>query len=217
MEPIGSKFILVLFFVVIIYFVYFIGLHHETLEGSLLYKFTQFIAGFASAFIAINLYYDVAAREEDAKKKLSNDAVRLTGELWIDPNNALGRRFDNLGTLPAEMYPQLEITSKTQMEQAIMAIDIFQTFENYKVIYDQNPRELTIWLCHYLQWAQSRTLQDLWPKLMHNYKPGTIKFVNFLFKYANQLKMREGMLVASDYTNMANSIRREAEGILNNQ
>lgn len=214
MNHIGSTGILVLFFIVIIYFVYFIGLNHESLEGSLLYKFTQFIAGFASAFIAMNLYYDVSAREEDAKRQLANDTVRLTGELWIDPNNMLAKQYDHLGTLPAEMYPQMDIQNKTDMEKMVMAINIFQTFENYKVIYDQNPRELTIWLSHYLQWAQSKTLQDLWPKLKHNYKPGTVRFTNFLFKYANQLKMKSGILTASDYDNMAFSIRNEARQIL---
>lgn len=214
MNPMSSRGILVLFFIVIIYFVYFIGLNHESLEGSLLYKFTQFIAGFASAFIAMNLYYDVSAREEDARRQLANDAVRLTGELWIDPNNRLARQYDYLGTMPAEMYPQIDIRGKTDMEKMAMAINIFQTFENYKIIYDQNPRDLTIWLNHYLQWAQSATLQDLWPKLMHNYRPGTVQFVNFLFKHANQLKMNTGVLTAADYNNMALSIRDEARRIL---
>jgi hypothetical protein len=188
---------------------------HEALNQSKFYEFTQFIAGFASAFIALNLYYDVAAREETSRKELADKNVTVVRDLWLEPNNKLALNYDRLGNMPAEMFPQLNIKDQTSMEQVNMALEIFQTFENYGIIYEQNPRELSLWLRHYLQWAQSQTLQDLWPKLMHNYKPGTVKFVNFLFKHANGLKRGTGM--SSAYINMANQIRDEARSILMDQ
>ena len=214
MEYINSKFILVLLFIVVIYFVYFMLLKHETLEQSKLYQFTEFIAGFASAFIAINLYYDVAAREEDTKRQIANDSVKLIDQLWMEPNDKMTKNYDQLGSFASELYPQLHITNRTDMQKVNMAINIFQTFDNYKINYKQNPRELTLWLRHYLQWAQSSTLQNLWPKLMHNYKSDTVKFINFLFKYANELKVKGPNLSADDYINMANQIRDEAKSIL---
>lgn len=185
---------------------------HEHLTESKLYEFIQFIAGFASAFIAINLYYDVAAREEDTKQDLMNKNVSLVNDLWLAPTQELSKNFDNLGSMPAEMFPQVTITNREDMDKLVMAMRIFQTLENYKVIYERNPRELTLWLRHYLQWAQSPTLQQLWPKLMHNYKPDTVVFVEFLFKYANELKNTG--LTSQDYINMANLIRNDARAIL---
>lgn len=191
-------------------------LKHENLNQSKFYEFTQFIAGFASAFIALNLYYDVAAREENSKQELADKNIDVVNSLWLVPNNMLTTNYNELGNMPAEMFPQININNKTSMEQVNMALNIFQTFENYKIVYDQNPRDLTLWLRHYLQWTQSSTLQELWPKLMHNYKPGTVKFVNFLFKHANELKRKNTYITSNDFVEMANKIRNDARTILIN-
>lgn len=189
-------------------------LKHETLEQSILHKFLTFISGFASAFIAMNLYFDAVTREEDTRKYLANKTVDMIHGLWLRPNNDLSGKFDYLGTLPSEMYPQLNIQNKSDMEKTVMAINIFQNLENYKVLYDQNPRELSLWLCHFLQWMQSTTLQNIWPKLKHNYKPSTIVFVEFLFKHANELKSYPQPLTSENYIAMSRRIRDEAKKIL---
>ena len=89
------------------------------------------------------------------------------------------------------------------MDQLYLAIKIFQIFEDYRTIYDQDKTGLYVWLGNYLQWTQSPMLKSLWDRLYHNYKDSTISFTNFLFEQGDKLntlrKIKGSTLTPDEY------------------
>jgi hypothetical protein len=61
---------------------------------------------------------------------------------------------------------------------------------------------LNVWLGNFLNWAQSDTLQKLWPRLRINYQPSTIHMTEALFAAANEIKalrVKQGQVSYDDY------------------
>jgi hypothetical protein len=88
------------------------------------------------------------------------------------------------------------------MHQVAFAISIFQIFEDYKTIYTHDKTGVNIWLGNFLNWAQSETLQQLWPRLKINYQPSTIRMTEALFVAANEIKAlraKQGQVSYQDY------------------
>ena len=82
------------------------------------------------------------------------------------------------------------------------AISVFQIFEDYKTIYTHDKTGLNVWLGNFLNWAQSDTLQKLWPRLRINYQPSTIQMTEALFAAANEIKalrVKQGQVSYDDY------------------
>jgi hypothetical protein len=160
------------------------------------------LTGGAGLFVALTLYHQARSQEVATEKDLELSTIRIIKDLWITPNFRLANDYEKLGSMPAEMYPDLSIASSQDMHQVAFAISIFQIFEDYKTIYTHDKTGLNVWLGNFLNWAQSDTLQKLWPRLRINYQPSTIQMTEALFSAANEIKalrVKQGQVSYDDY------------------
>ncbi len=160
------------------------------------------LTGGAGLFVALTLYHQARSQESATEKALELSTIKIIKDLWIAPNFRLAQDYEKLGSLPAEMYPDLSIASSQDMHQVAFAISVFQIFEDYKTIYTHDKTGVNIWLGNFLNWAQSDTLQRLWPRLRINYQPSTIRMTEALFAGANEIKalrVKQGQVSYDDY------------------
>jgi len=175
---------------------------NQPIEQSTIYRLMMLLTGGAGLFVALTLYHQARSQEIATEKALELSTIKIIKDLWITPNLRLAHDYDNLGTLPAEMYPDLSINSSQDMHQVAFAISVFQIFEDYKTIYHHDKTGVNIWLGNFLNWAQSETLQRLWPRLSINYQPSTIRMTEALFATANEIKAlraTQGQVSYQDY------------------
>ena len=148
---------------------------NQPIEQSTIYRLMMLLTGGAGLFVALTLYHQARSQEVATEKDLELSTIRIIKDLWITPNFRLANDYEKLGSMPAEMYPDLSIASSQDMHQVAFAISVFQIFEDYKTIYLHDKTGLNVWLGNFLNWAQSGTLQKLWPRLRINYQPSTIQ------------------------------------------
>ena len=185
-----------------VYLLYQSPVVDEPIEHSTVYRLMMLLTGGAGLFVALTLYHQARSQEVATEQALELSTIKIIKDLWITPNLRLAQDYDNLGTLPAEMYPDLSINSSQDMHQVAFAISIFQIFEDYKTIYTHDKTGVNIWLGNFLNWAQSDTLQRLWPRLRINYQPSTIQMTESLFSAANEIKAlraQQGQVSYQDY------------------
>ena len=174
----------------------------QPIEQSTIYRFMMLLTGGAGLFVALTLYHQARSQEAASDQALELSTIKIIKDLWITPNFRLANEYEKLGSMPAEMYPDLAIASSQDMHQVAFAISIFQIFEDYKTIYTHDKTGLNVWLGNFLNWAQSDTLQKLWPRLRINYQPSTIQMTEALFSAANQIKelrLKQGQVSYDDY------------------
>ena len=175
---------------------------NQPIEQSTIYRLMMLLTGGAGLFVALTLYHQARSQEVATEKDLELSTIRIIKDLWITPNFRLANEYEKLGSMPAEMYPDLSIASSQDMHQVAFAISVFQIFEDYKTIYLHDKTGLNVWLGNFLNWAQSDTLQKLWPRLRINYQPSTIQMTEALFAAANQIKalrVKQGQVSYDDY------------------
>ncbi len=174
----------------------------QPIERSTIYRLMMLLTGGAGLFVALTLYHQARSQELATEKALELSTIKIINDLWITPNFRLAHDYDNLGSLPAEMYPDLSIESSKDMHQVAFAISVFQIFEDYKTIYRHDKTGVNIWLGNFLNWAQSDTLQRLWPRLRINFQPSTIRMTEALFAAAGEIKVlraKQGQVSYDDY------------------
>ena len=200
-----SKYLLLAMIGLCVLFVYLLSIEtaiDEPIERSTVYKLMMLLTGGAGLFVALTLYHQARSQEEDSEKALELSTINIIKDLWITPNFRLAEEYEKLGSMPAEMYPDLAIASSQDMHQVAFAISVFQIFEDYKTIYTHDKTGLNVWLGNFLNWAQSDTLQKLWPRLRINYQPSTIQMTEALFAAANEIKalrVKQGQVSYDDY------------------
>ena len=175
---------------------------NQPIEQSTIYRLMMLLTGGAGLFVALTLYHQARSQEVATEKDLELSTIRIIKDLWITPNFRLANDYEKLGSMPAEMYPDLSIASSQDMHQVAFAISVFQIFEDYKTIYLHDKTGLNVWLGNFLNWAQSDTLQKLWPRLRINYQPSTIQMTEALFSAANEIKalrVNQGQVGYDDY------------------
>jgi hypothetical protein len=175
---------------------------NQPIEQSTIYRLMMLLTGGAGLFVALTLYHQARSQEVATEKELELSTIRIIKDLWITPNFRLANEYEKLGSMPAEMYPDLSIASSQDMHQVAFAISVFQIFEDYKTIYLHDKTGLNVWLGNFLNWAQSDTLQKLWPRLRINYQPSTIQMTEALFSAANEIKalrVKQGQVSYDDY------------------
>ena len=175
---------------------------NQPIEQSTIYRLMMLLTGGAGLFVALTLYHQARSQEVATEKDLELSTIRIIKDLWITPNFRLANDYEKLGSMPAEMYPDLSIASSQDMHQVAFAISVFQIFEDYKTIYLHDKTGLNVWLGNFLNWAQSDTLQKLWPRLRINYQPSTIQMTEALFAAANEIKalrVKQGQVSYDDY------------------
>ena len=175
---------------------------NQPIEQSTIYRLMMLLTGGAGLFVALTLYHQARSQEVATEKDLELSTIRIIKDLWITPNFRLANDYEKLGSMPAEMYPDLSIASSQDMHQVAFAISVFQIFEDYKTIYLHDKTGLNVWLGNFLNWAQSGTLQKLWPRLRINYQPSTIQMTEALFSAANEIKalrVKQGQVSYDDY------------------
>jgi hypothetical protein len=175
---------------------------NQPIEQSTIYRLMMLLTGGAGLFVALTLYHQARSQEVATEKDLELSTIRIIKDLWITPNFRLANEYEKLGSMPAEMYPDLSIASSQDMHQVAFAISVFQIFEDYKTIYLHDKTGLNVWLGNFLNWAQSDTLQKLWPRLRINYQPSTIQMTEALFSAANEIKalrVKQGQVSYDDY------------------
>ena len=175
---------------------------NQPIEQSTIYRLMMLLTGGAGLFVALTLYHQARSQEVATEKDLELSTIRIIKDLWITPNFRLANEYEKLGSMPAEMYPDLSIASSQDMHQVAFAISVFQIFEDYKTIYLHDKTGLNVWLGNFLNWAQSDTLQKLWPRLRINYQPSTIQMTEALFAAANEIKalrVKQGQVSYDDY------------------
>ena len=175
---------------------------NQPIEQSTIYRLMMLLTGGAGLFVALTLYHQARSQEVATEKDLELSTIRIIKDLWITPNFRLANDYEKLGSMPAEMYPDLSIASSQDIHQVAFAISVFQIFEYYKTIYLHDKTGLNVWLGNFLNWAQSDTLQKLWPRLRINYQPSTIQMTEALFAAANQIKalrVKQGQVSYDDY------------------
>lgn len=174
----------------------------QPIEQSTIYRLMMLLTGGAGLFVALTLYHQARSQEVATEQSLELSTIKIINDLWIAPNIRLAQEYEHLGSLPAEMYPDLSIKSAQDMHQVAFAISVFQIFEDYKTIYTHDKTGVNIWLGNFLNWAQSDTLQRLWPRLRINYQPSTIRMTESLFAAGNEIKAlraKQGQVSYDDY------------------
>ena len=200
-----SKYLLFTMIALSVLFVYLLSQDqalNQPIEQSTIYRLMMLLTGGAGLFVALTLYHQARSQEIATEKDLELSTIKIIKDLWITPNFQLANDYEKLGSLPAEMYPDLSITSSQDMHQVAFAISVFQIFEDYKTIYTHDKTGVNIWLGNFLNWAQSDTLQKLWPRLRINYQPSTIRMTEALFAAANEIKalrVKQGQVTSEDY------------------
>ena len=200
-----SRYLLMAMIALSAFFVYLLcqdPVPNQPIEQSTVYRLMMLLTGGAGLFVALTLYHQARSQEVATEKALELSTIKIIKDLWITPNLRLAHDYENLGTIPAEMYPDLSIKSSQDMHQVAFAISIFQIFEDYKTIYTHDKTGVNIWLGNFLNWAQSDTLQQLWPRLKINYQPSTIRMTEALFAAANEIKAlraQQGQVSYQDY------------------
>ena len=200
-----SKYLLFSMIALSVVFVYLLcqdPAQNQPIEQSTIYRLMMLLTGGAGLFVALTLYHQARSQESATEKALELSTIKIIKDLWIAPNFRLAQDYEKLGSLPAEMYPDLSIASSQDMHQVAFAISVFQIFEDYKTIYTHDKTGVNIWLGNFLNWAQSDTLQRLWPRLRINYQPSTIRMTEALFAGANEieaLRVKQGQVSYDDY------------------
>ena len=182
---------------------------NQPIEQSTIYRLMMLLTGGAGLFVALTLYHQARSQEVATEKDLELSTIKIIKDLWITPNFRLANEYEKLGSMPAEMYPDLAIASSQDMHQVAFAISVFQIFEDYKTIYLHDKTGLNVWLGNFLNWAQSDTLQKLWPRLRINYQPSTIQMTEALFAAANEIKalrVKQGQVSYDDYQNVISKL-----------
>ena len=200
-----SKYLLFAMIGLSILFVYLLlqdPTENQPIEQSTIYRLMMLLTGGAGLFVALTLYHQARSQEVAAEKALELSTIQIIKDLWITPNLRLAHDYEKLGSMPAEMYPDLSIQSSQDMHQVAFAISVFQIFEDYKTICTHDKTGMNVWLGNFLNWSQSDTLQRLWPRLRINFQPSTIRMTESLFAAANEIKalrVKQGHVSYEDY------------------
>jgi hypothetical protein len=204
------------------------------IEQSKFYKFLTILAAFGSAVIALNLLYDTERSAYQQELQLQLSTVAAIDRMWITQITNLRSSFSDAPvfvtqllsqtldpTILTEMNaqkPQTMDIAKTKVTETEISIRLFQSWEDYRTLQDQDVTGSYVWLCNFLMWAQSDILFEYWKKLQSNFALTTIIFGNFLFTKANELKLmksQNGKLTTIDYYKMASSMVPKMNEIFN--
>ena len=120
-----SKYLLVAMIGLSILFVYLLCRDpalEQPIEQSTIYRLMMLLTGGAGLFVALTLYHQARSQEAASEQALELSTIKIINDLWITPNLRLAHEYDQLGSMPAEMYPDLSIASSRDMHQVAFAL-----------------------------------------------------------------------------------------------
>ncbi len=120
-------------------------------------------------------------------------------KMWVYPNQLFSEKENARPEFLASLYYNntnlynmtqnltTNITVDSELDEQFISIDIFQCWEDYLTFRTFDKTGDSVWLCNYLQWAQSPYLKDNFNRLRYNMAELTIRFGELLFEYASKL------------------------------
>jgi hypothetical protein len=165
--------------------------------------FISIMGSIAVIMLSFNVFLTSTRLEND---KIINNA-QLTKQsidkLWLYPNELLHKESNARPEFLASLYYnnitlynltknlKTKPSVKSELTEQYISIVLIQCWEDYLTFHNLDKTGVEVWLCNFLQWAQSPYLKANFDNLKYNFASKTIEFGKLLFEYAAHIPIPE--------------------------
>ena len=168
-------------------------------QNSRTFVFVSIMGSVAVVIFTFNVYLTAIGLE--AQKTINNAhfTKETVDKLWLFPNQLLTEKnharpefvaslyYNNLTLYNLTKNSNVKPTVNSELDEQYISIVLIQCWEDYLTLRALEQTGDDVWLCNFLQWAQSPYLKSMFNNLKYNYAPTTVKLGNLLFEYANRI------------------------------
>lgn len=160
------------------------------------FVFISIMGSIAVIILAFNVYLETITLALQRKVNEAHFTKETIDKLWLFPNQLLTEKVNARPEFLASLYynnltlynltkeSHTKSTLHSELDEQYVGILLIQCWEDYMTLRTLERTGDEVWLCNFLQWAQSPYLKDIFDNLKYNYAPITISFGKLLFEYA---------------------------------
>jgi|GEM_PF-2560641 hypothetical protein len=192
----------IIFCLIVLFFISILGalvIKPKKFQESKAFVFVSILTSVSIVIIGLNVVVNTISLEFQqtvAKMELTKQAGY---KMWIYPNQIFCEKdkarpeflasfyYNNLNLYTLTKNVETKITLASELEEQFISILIFQCWEDHLTFRNLDEAGDEVWLCNYLQWAQSPYLKANFDRLRYNLAGLTIRFGELLFEYASKL------------------------------
>jgi hypothetical protein len=163
------------------------------------FVFISIMGSVAVIILTFNVYLTTISLETQRTVNNAQFTKQTIDKLWLFPNQLLTEKTHARPAYLASLYyNNLELykltkdshttpTVASELDEQYISITLLQCWEDYLTLRTLEQTGDDVWMCNFLQWAQSPYLKKTFDTFKYNYASTTIKFGELLFEYARTL------------------------------
>lgn len=163
------------------------------------FVFVSILTSVSIVIIGLNVVVNTMTLEFQQTIAKTQFTKQAGYKMWVYPNQLFSEKekarpeflsslyYNNVNLYNMTQNINTKVTVASELEEQFISIDIFQCWEDYLTFRILDETGDSVWLCNYLQWAQSPYLRDNFNRLRYNLAELTIRFGELLFEYASKL------------------------------
>lgn len=153
----------------------------------------------AVVVLGLNVYVSTAGLQLQRTVNNAQFTKESIDKLWLFPNQLLTEKsharpeflaslyYNNLSLYTLTKDLNNKPTPQSEIEEQYISIVLIQCWEDYLTFRKLDRTGEEVWLCNFLQWAQSPFLKKTFNNLKYNFAPKTCDFADLLFEAAAQI------------------------------
>lgn len=192
----------IIFCILLLFFISIVGaliIKPKQFQESKAFVFVSILTSVSIVIIGLNVVISTVSLEFQQNLAKMQITKQAGYKMWICPNQLLCEKEDARPEFLASMYynninlynltkdTKTEVTVASELDEQYISIFMFQCWEDHLTFRNLDEAGDEVWLCNYLQWAQSPYLKANFERLRYNLADLTIRFAELLFEYASHL------------------------------
>jgi hypothetical protein len=161
--------------------------------------FFSVMGSMAVIILAFNVYVSTVNLETQRTDNAAHFTKETIDKLWLYPNKLLTEKPHARPEFLASLYYNNQTlynltkdvhnipTINSELDEQYISILLIQCWEDYLTLRTLEHTGDEVWLCNFLQWAQSPFLKKNFDRLKYNFAATTIKLGQLLFEYSSNL------------------------------
>lgn len=161
--------------------------------------FISIMGSMAVVVLGFNVYVSTTGLQVQRTVNNAQFTKESIDKLWLFPNQLFTDKtharpeflasfyYNNLTLYDLTKDLHNKPTLQSELEEQYIAIVLIQCWEDYLTFRTLEKTGDDVWLCNFLQWAQSPFLKKYFNNLKYNYASTTRDFAALLFEYADQI------------------------------
>ncbi|WP_032112187.1 hypothetical protein [Candidatus Paracaedibacter symbiosus] len=161
--------------------------------------FVSIMSSMAVIVLGFNVYVSTVGLQNQRSVTSAQFTKDSVDKMWLLPNNLLTEKkharseflssfyYNNISLYNLTKDLHTEETIESALEEQYIAIVLIQSWEDYLTFRMLDKTGDIVWLCNFLQWAQSPFLRKIFKNLKYNFATTTRDFALLLFEYADRI------------------------------